>query len=57
MEVAYLYTKARKDFGKYPYFTSVPATIIESIPTSDNFNENYITRNPCVSCFDTAAQM
>jgi len=57
MEVAYLYQKLRKDFGKDCKFTAVPATIIESIPVTEAYQENYIFRNPTVSLFDTAPQM
>ena len=57
MELAYLYQKLRKDFGKHCNFSAVPAVIIEAIPPTDGYAENYVFRNPSVSTFDTAPQM
>lgn len=57
MEVAYLYTKQRKDFGKHCKFMHVPGTVLESIPITEAYQENYVLRNPSVSCFDTAPHM
>jgi dynein intermediate chain 2 len=34
MELAYLYTKIRADFGKHPTFKDVEARILESIPST-----------------------
>jgi dynein intermediate chain 2, axonemal len=55
--VAHLYVKTRKEFGKHCKFTPVQAAVLESIPVSDAYQENYIVRNPSVSCFDTAPHM
>jgi hypothetical protein len=57
MELVYIYTKLRKEFGKHPYFTAVPAETLESVPVNDAASESYIMRNPSVSCFDTAPHM
>jgi dynein intermediate chain 2 len=57
MEVAHLYTKTRKEFGKHCKFTSVPATVLLSVPPTDAYQEQYKMRNPSVSCFDTAPHM
>lgn len=57
MEVAHLYVKTRKEFGKHCKFTAVPAAVLEAIPVTDAYQENYIVRNPSVSCFDTAPHM
>jgi hypothetical protein len=57
MELVYIYTKLRKEFGKHPYFTVVPAETLESIPVNEAAKESYVMRNPSVSCFDTAPHM
>lgn len=57
MEVAYLYTKTRREFGKHCQFVAVPATLLHAIPPTEVFNEQYKMRNPSVSCFDTAPHM
>lgn len=57
MELAHIYTKLRKDFGKHCKFTAVQADILESIPPSPAYESNYIMRNPSVTCFDTAPHM
>lgn len=57
MEVAHIYTKNRKDFGKHCKFAAVPAAILAEIPVSNGYAENYVMRNPSVSMFDTAPHM
>jgi len=57
MELVHIYTKLRKDFGKHPYFNAVPAELLESIPSAEQYKENYVTRNPSIACFDTAPHM
>jgi len=57
MELAHIYTKLRKDFGRHCKFRAVPAEILEAIPSTDAYTSNYIMRNPSIACFDTAPQM
>ena len=57
MEVAHLYTKQRKDFGKHCKFLSPAASIIEAIPVTVSYQDNYVVRNPSASFFDTAPHM
>jgi len=61
MELAHLYTKLRKDFGKHCKFGAVPAELIlegnNAIPSTDAYAGNYILRNPSTACFDTAPHM
>mmetsp|Transcript_9082 Transcript_9082/g.8962 ORF Transcript_9082/g.8962 Transcript_9082/m.8962 type:complete len:603 (-) Transcript_9082:172-1980(-) len=57
MELAHLYTKLRKDFGKHCQFSAVPAEILEVIPVSEAYKGNYVLRNPSIACFDTAPHM
>lgn len=35
----------------------VPAEIVESIPATEAYQNNYILRNPSIACFDTAPHM
>ena len=57
MEVAHLYTKTRKEFGKHCNFTAVPGQVLEQIITAESYGENYLVRNPSVTCFDTSPHM
>lgn len=57
MEVAYLYTKKRRDFGHHCTFEDVPARVLESIPSSKEYDEEYIERNPSVTDLDTTPDM
>ena len=57
MEVAHLYTKTRKEFGRHCNFTAVPATVLLAVPSTDMYQDQYKMRNPSVSCFDTAPHM
>jgi dynein intermediate chain 2 len=57
MEVAYIYTKKRREFGKHPKFSAVPAEVLESIQSTDNLQQYYIMRNPSIANFDTAPHM
>jgi len=56
-QVAHLYTKQRKEFGKHCNFTAAPASVLEAIPVVESYQENYIMRNPSVTCFDTSPHM
>ncbi len=57
MELAHIYTKLRKDFGKHCKFTSTNPEILEAIPTTDSLAANYVMRNPSTTNFDTAPSM
>ena len=46
MEVAYLYTKVRSEFGKQTNFSDQDTRILHTIPQTDEFEEDYIPRNP-----------
>jgi len=57
LQVAYLYTKVRAEFGKDIKFEdSLPETL-ESILPNDEFDANYVQRNPSISEFDTTPDM
>jgi len=57
MEVAHVYTKLRKEFGKHPEFQVVPGAVLESVAAEPSYAENYILQNPSISLFDTSAHM
>jgi dynein intermediate chain 2 len=57
MEVAHVYVKLRKEFGKHCDFTVNSSTVLESVPQEEEFFNNYIMRNPSVSMMDTAPHM
>jgi len=57
MEVAYLYTKVRTEFGKHCQFKDEPATLLECIPENDEHQQNYITKNPSTTDVDTSPHM
>lgn len=54
MEVAYLYTKVRSEFGKQTCFRDVDARVLCSIPSSVEQGAEYVTRNPSVAVLDTS---
>ena len=53
MEVAYLYTKVRSEFGKQTNFSDQDARILHTIPQTDEFEDDYIPRNPVCTTVDT----
>lgn len=57
MELAHIYTKKRREFGKHCKFSAVPADFLEIIPCTDVYQSNYIMRNPSIANFDTAPHM
>jgi len=56
-KVAVLYSKERKDFGKHCQFSHVEAEVIESIPVTDEYQEQYVIQNPVVTGVDTRPHM
>ncbi|CAM9570000.1 unnamed protein product [Chrysoparadoxa australica] len=57
MEVAYLYTKPRSEFGKHCQFKEVPAFLLETVPCSNEYDKAYTMRNPSVAELDTLPHM
>ena len=57
LQLAHLYTKKRKEFGKHCKFSAVPAELLEVIPVTDAYQAHYVLRNPSIACFDTAPHM
>ena len=56
-ELAHIYTKKRRDFGKHCKFSTVPAFSLLEISSNESTKNQYVLKNPVVSCFDTAPQM
>lgn len=57
MELAYLYTKKREEFGRHCAFKDVEGKILESVPSTDSFNGDYVQRRPMITKLDTTPSM
>ncbi|GMI17612.1 hypothetical protein TrLO_g4434 [Triparma laevis f. longispina] len=57
MEVAYLYTKVRAEFGKDCKFVDADPTVLESIVPTEEFDDKYTLKQPSISEFDTTPHM
>ncbi|GLD97288.1 hypothetical protein PINS_up005972 [Pythium insidiosum] len=57
MELAYLYTKPRSTFGRHCDFKSVDAKVLETIPSTDTLESDYVKRRPMVTRLDTTPDM
>lgn len=57
IQVAYLYTKVRSEFGKQCSFKEVPAFLLETVPCSTEYDNNYVARNPSIAELDTSPHM
>ena len=52
MEISYQYVKKRSDFGAFCAFDDVQSQVLESIPSSTDFDADFTPRNPVVSSFE-----
>lgn len=57
MEVAYLYSKTRSEFGKPCNFSDGETQVVESILPTNEYDEYYKMRNPSVASTSTAPRM
>ena len=57
MEIMYLYTKVRSDFGKQTRFADAETRIVSSISPDPEISKLYATRNPSIAMLDTASHM
>ena len=57
MEVAYIYSKPRSEFGKQCRFANGETQILESILPSDEFSQDYRQRNPTTTASSTVPMM
>ena len=46
MDIQYVYTKKRSEFGRQVHFTDRPVEIIADIPANPDLLQEYIARNP-----------
>lgn len=56
-QVAYLYTKARSEFGKHCNFKDEPAKLLATVPVTDAYADQYTKRNPSIAEVDTTPHM
>ena len=47
MEITYVYTKKRADFGRQCNFTDRPAEVLADILPEKDLRKEFIDRNPC----------
>ena len=57
MEIVYVYTKKREEFGRQCNFTDRTAESLVDIPVDDSLKESFIERNPCESAIQCAPEM
>eukprot|EP00979_Chaetoceros_neogracilis_P018491 scaffold10662_cov308-Chaetoceros_neogracile.AAC.1 len=57
MEVAYLYSKRRSEFGKKCNFANGETQILESILPTKEYDEQYVQQNPCDKAVVTIPNM
>jgi dynein intermediate chain 2 len=57
MEVAVIYTKERKEFGKHCSFSHVEAEVIDAIAPTDEYADQYVIEDPRTTEVDTDAHM
>ena len=53
MEISYQYVKKREGFGHHVVFDDLPSQVLESIPTTAEFDSEYTARNPVVTTVET----
>jgi len=57
MEVAYLYSKPRSEFGKSCNFSDGETQVLESILPTEEHDDQFEQRNPCDATFNTTPYM
>ncbi|XP_063682877.1 dynein intermediate chain 3, ciliary-like [Bolinopsis microptera] len=57
MEIVYVYTKKREEFGRQCNFTDRTAESLVDIPVDETLKESFIERNPCESAIQCAPEM
>ena len=57
MEVAYVYTKRRSEFGKHVEFSNGETQILESIPPTDAYDDDYQIRTTTTTGTDNTPQL
>lgn len=57
MEIVYVYTKKRAEFGRQPLFTDQSAQLNVDIEPDDSLKDNFIERNPVDMAVQYTPQM
>ena len=57
MEIVYVYTKKRSEFGRQCNFSDRPAELHVDILPDSSLSENFVERNPCDSGIQCAQEM
>jgi len=57
MEIVYVYTKKREEFGRQCNFSDRQAESLVDIPVDESLKESFIERNPCESAIQCAPEM
>lgn len=57
MEVAYLYSKSRSEFGKPCKFANGETTVLHSILPTKDYDKDYIDKKSCEVCISTIPSM
>ena len=57
MEIVYVYTKKRSEFGRQCNFTDRPAELHVDIIPDPSLSENFIEKNPVDSAIQCAQEM
>ena len=57
MEIVYVYTKKRSEFGRQCNFTDRPAELHFDVPPDEKVLHDYIERNPCNVGIQCVAEM
>ena len=57
MEIVYVYTKKRSEFGRQPLFSDLGAQLHVDIEPDDSLKENFIDKNPVDMALQYAPEM
>ena len=57
MEIVYVYTKKRSEFGRQPLFSDQNAQLNIDIPPDDSLQDDFIEENPVDMAIQYAPQM
>lgn len=57
MEIVYVYTKKRSEFGRQPLFSDLGAQLHIDIEPDDSLTENFIDKNPVDMAIQYAPEM
>mmetsp|Transcript_31317 Transcript_31317/g.43427 ORF Transcript_31317/g.43427 Transcript_31317/m.43427 type:complete len:570 (+) Transcript_31317:288-1997(+) len=57
MEIYYMFTKLRRDFGRHPQFVDEPAEVLADIRPDNNVKQDFIDRNPVITVVQVVPDM